>query len=56
MFCEVVLVEFIIGLICVVFVYVSYGVFIYFFVVCVVILIVCFCLSIYNLYSFFYYL
>jgi hypothetical protein len=54
-FCEAALVEFTIGLICAVFAYASYGVFIHLFVACVVISIACFCLSIYNLYSLFYY-
>ena len=53
-FCKAALVEFTVRLICAVFAYTSYGVFIHLFVACVVISIACFCLSIYNLYSFLY--
>ncbi|PRO68915.1 hypothetical protein C6Y39_10160 [Alteromonas gracilis] len=47
--CEAALVEFTIGLICAVFAYASYGIFIHLFVACVIISAACFCLSIYNL-------
>jgi len=49
-FCEAALVELVIGVICAVFAYVSYGIFIHLFVACVVIALACFCLSIFNIY------
>ncbi len=46
-------VEFSIGVICAVFAFMSFGIFLHLFIACAIISIACFCLTIFNLYNYF---